>query len=153
MYSNFTEGASIILIILAVIGILIAIAVSIFVIISFCKLFQKAGEPWWKALIPLYSSWVETKMAGLAWWWFLIITGLSAVVSGVENPNYVFCMGLLLASFNYAFNLSKKFGKSNGFAVLLTLLPFVGFPILAFGKATYNADAEVDENGIFSIKK
>ena len=33
--------------------------------------------------------------------------------------------------------MAKKFGKSNGFAVLVALLPIIGLPILAFGSAQY----------------
>jgi hypothetical protein len=31
----------------------------------------------------------------------------------------------------------KNFGKSNGFTVGIVFLPFIFFPILAFGNATY----------------
>ena len=49
--------------------------------------------------------------------------------------------------------LAKKFGKSNGFAFLCTILPIIGIPILGFGSAKYNKDAKVDKNGIFSVEK
>lgn len=146
-------GASITLVILAILGALILCALGVLLIISYCKLFKKAGEAWWKALIPLYNSWIETKISGLAWWWFIIITVLGAVVLEASGDNYILSTAVLLTSFNYSFNLAKKFGKTNGFAVLMTFLPVVGFPILAFGNAKYNPKTVVDENGIFSIKK
>lgn len=136
---------------LIVIGILIAIAIIVVMIVAECKMFTKAGEKWWKALIPGYSTWVLTKITGLAWWWFpifAVLTGFTA--SGTQN--YVYPMALVLVSFNYSYNMAKKFGKSNGFALLVTILPVVGLPILAFGSATYNKEAPVDKNGIFSIE-
>ena len=150
---SLVNGASVAVIILAIVGALIALAVAVLIIISNCKIFKKAGEKWWKGLIPLYNSWVETRITGLGWWWFLIFAVLTAVLGAKDDLNFVVYMGLLLTSFNYNYNLAKKFGKTNGFAVLSTLLPIIGLPILAFGSAQYNADAEVDENGIFSIKK
>ena len=117
-------------------------------------MFKKAGEDWWKALVPLYNSWIETKICGLKWYWFLIYAVLLAIISRGENePNYIAAWGLLLTSFNYNFNLAKKFGKSNGFAVFNTILPFIGLPILAFGSAQYDKSVKVDDNGIFSTKK
>lgn len=151
-FADFFTGASVAIIVLALVLILIAVAVAILVIVANCKIFKKAGEKWWKGLIPLYSSWVETRITGLAWWWFLIFVGLTAIGLG-SSSNYVIYWGLLLTSFNYNFNLAKKFGKSNGFAFLTTILPIIGLPILAFGSAQYNEFAEVDKNGIFSLKK
>ena len=132
---------------------LIALAIIILIVIANCKIFAKAWEKWWKGLIPLYNSWIETKIAGLAWWWFLIFVALSYLVAGnVNNVNSIAAISLVLTSFNYCYNICKKFGKSNGFAVLCTFLPFIGLPIIAFGSAKYTKDAKVDPNGIFSIK-
>ena len=144
--NNFT-GAVLALIILLVIIVLVLV---VLVLVSNCKIFTKAGEKWWKGLIPLYNSWIETKITGLAWWWFPIFCGLTAC-TGFDSIQYVASMGLLLTSFNYNYNLAKKFGKSNGFAFLNTILPVIGLPILAFGSAKYNKDAVVDKNGIFSV--
>lgn len=146
-------GASVVATIFIVLLILIGLAVVVLMIIANCKLFKKAGEAWWKALVPLYNSWVETKITGLAWWWFLIFVVVTVLATERKDPNFLLYMGVILTSFNYNFNLAKKFGKTNGFALLTTLLPFIGLPMLAFGSATYNKDAIVDENGIFSIKK
>ena len=150
--NGWLSTASVAVIILVVVLGLIALAALVLIIIANCKLFKKAGEAWWKALIPLYNSWVETKITGLGWWWFLIFAIITAVFSYTEDGNFVVYMALLLTSFNYNYNLAKKFGKTNGFAVLNTLLPIVGLPILAFGSAKYDKDVKVDENGIFSIK-
>jgi len=150
-FENFaTLGAG--LIALFVVLAIICLAIIIFIIVCNCKIFAKAGQQWWKALIPLYNSWVETKIAGLAWWWYPIFVGLTALIAGRGGDNFVLCIALTLVSFNYCYGMAKKFGKSNGFAVLLAFIPIVGLPMLAFGSAKYDKDAKVDENGIFSIK-
>ena len=152
-FENLATGASIAVVIGVIIGALIVLGLIALILVANCKIFKKAGEAWWKGLIPLYNSWVETKIVGLAWWWFIIYFVLLAFIQGAEDQNFVVCMGLLLVGFNYSYNLAKKFGKSNGFAVLTTILPIIGLPILAFGSAEYDKDAKVDENGVFSIKK
>ncbi len=141
------------LVALAVILILVLIAVLIILIIAECKVFAKAGEKWWKALIPVYNSWVQIKFAGLAWWWFVIFCGLSLLGAGLKaDATAIVSMLLLLTSFNLNYNLARKFGKGNGYAFLCTFLPFIGYPMLAFGSATYDKDVKVDKNGIFSVE-
>ena len=141
------------LLVLAIFLCLIAIAVVVLVVIACARINVKAGEKWWKALIPLYNTWIQTKIVGLAWHWFVIFVVLFAWTFGVKNANSVWSMALVLVSFNYNYNLAKKFGKSNSFAFWCTLLPVIFLPILGFGSAKYNKDAAVDENGVFSLKK
>ena len=71
-------------IIVGLLVIALVLAILIFLIIAQCKLFSKAGEAWWKALIPVYNSWVETKITGLAWWWFPIYMGVASL-SGIKG--------------------------------------------------------------------
>ena len=147
---NNSTGATVAIVML---GILILIAIIALVLVANCLIFKKAGEKGWKGLIPLYNTWIETKISGLAWWWFPIFAGLTALTGYNISNSYVISMGLVLVSFNYNYNLAKKFGKSNGFAFLCTILPIIGLPILAFGSAKYDKSIKVDKNGIFSIEK
>ncbi|MBQ9019011.1 MAG: hypothetical protein IJ097_01700 [Bacilli bacterium] len=151
-YASIFGGMTAGLIIFFVFLGLLVLALAIFMIIAQCKIYTKAGEKWWKAFIPVYSTWVETKITGLAWWWCPIFLGVSAL-SGIKEFSYVPGFAVLIIAFNYSYNLAKKFGKSNGFAVLYTLLPIVGIPMLAFGSAKYNAKADTDKNGIFAVEK
>ena len=61
-------------------------------------------------------------------------------------------MLLLLTGFNLNYNLARKFGRGNGYAFLMTFLPVIGYPMLAFGSAKYEKEARVDKNGIFSVE-
>ena len=144
-FSQFTAAAVVVFILVA----LLVLAILVFMIIAQCKLFSKAGEAWWKALIPVYNTWIETKITGLAWWWCPIFLGVSCF-SGIKGLSAL-GFGIILISFNYNYNLAKKFGKSNGFAFLCTILPIIGLPILAFGSAKYDAKADTDKNGIFAV--
>jgi len=151
-FSDWLNGATAGLVVLAIFAFLIVLAAIILIVISNCKIFSKAGEKWWKALIPMYNSWIETRISGLAWWWYLIFVVLTAITTGPKS-NFILAMMLYLTSFNYCYCIAKKFGKSDGFAVLMSLLPFIGLPILAFGGAKYDSKVKVDKNGIFEIKK
>ena len=97
-------------------------ALIVFLIVCIWKIFQKAGEPGWKSIVPIYNSYTLTKLLFASGWYFLIML--------VPIANIVFEIML------YA-RLSKAFGKGIGFTLGLIFLPVIFFPILAFGSAQY----------------
>ncbi len=92
------------------------------VIIAWWKVFEKARQPGWKALIPFYNFYILLKIVGKPGWWLILIF--------IPFLNLVF----LIWTYNM---LSKSFGKDEAFTVGLILLGFVFFPVLAFGSAKY----------------
>jgi len=101
----------------------LSIAVWILVLVSWWKVFEKAGEKWWKCLIPIYNLYILLKIAGKPGRWLLLF------IVPIVNIVIIFMTYIALA---------KKFGKSGGFGVGLALLWAIFFPILAFWKAKYN---------------
>jgi hypothetical protein len=87
------------------------------------KIFTKAGEPGWAAIIPIYNVIVLLKIAGKPAWWIILL--LIPVVN--------FVISILVAA-----GLAKNFGKGTGFVVGLVLLPFIFYLILGFGSAQYH---------------
>ncbi|MHA3788497.1 DUF5684 domain-containing protein [Flavobacterium hauense] len=110
--------------------------VSIIVLVSYWKLFEKAGKPGWAVLIPIYSTLVLLEIIRKPWYWLLlmIIPGLG-IIWGI-----------------WALNLFvKSFGKSEGFTIGCLFLPYVFFPILAFSKDTnyiHNIPNEMNAIGV-----
>lgn len=102
---------------------IIFVLLAIFYIVTYWKIFTKAGVAGWKSIIPIYNQWTMLKIIGYNPW--LFITLIIPLVQIVP---------LLFVSFR----LAKVFGKSKVFGFFgLYLFSFVGYPILAFGKATY----------------
>ena len=99
-------------------------AILILLIVSVWKVFTKAGQPGWAAIIPIYNMVVLLKIVGKPIWW--IIGFLIPIVN-------------LVVAILVAVALAKSFGKGTGFAIGLILLGFVFFPILAFSDAKYTA--------------
>jgi Family of unknown function (DUF5684) len=88
----------------------------------FWKLFEKAGQPGWASLIPIYNAYILVKISGKpAWWLILLLIPVVDVIFGIWLCNMI----------------SKSFGKDEGFTVGLVLLGFIFFPILGFGGARY----------------
>lgn len=109
----------------AIIGI-IYLAVLVLMVASMWKIYVKANEPGWAAIIPIYNIVVLLKIVGKPIWWIvLFIIPLVSLVAAV----------LIYVSF------AKSFGKSTGFAIGMLLLPFIFIPMLAFSDATYQGPA------------
>lgn len=103
-------------------GSLFVLAVTLVVIASLWKVFTKAGEPGWAAIVPIYNVIVLAKIAGKEWWWGLLVL--------------LPCVGIII-SVILSIAVGEKFGKGTGFGIGLALLPFVFYPILGFGSAEY----------------
>ncbi len=108
------------------ISLIIQFAIGVVGIVALWKVFAKAGQPGWAALVPFYNLYVMTQVAGKPGWWVLLFF--------VPFVNIVLCFLLFIA-------FAQKFGKGAGFGVGLTLLTFIFMPILAFGDAQYDAAA------------
>jgi len=108
---------------------LVIMVIAVFMIVSMWKVFVKAGKPGWAALIPVYNIIVLLEIVGRPTWWVLLYF-LSVIP-------FVGWIGAMIVSVIVMIDLAKSFGKDTGFAILLILLPIVGFPMLAFGKDEY----------------
>lgn len=87
------------------------------------RIFTKAGEPGWAALIPIYNSLVYFRVCGKPWWYLLL--------SFIPGVGFVF---VILADIG----LARNFGKSDGFAAGLIFLPVIFLSILAFDNSQFN---------------
>lgn len=99
---------------------IICMAFVVVQIVAMWKLFKKAGRPGWASIIPVYNYIVLIQVAEAPMWYLALVF--------LVNP-----VGLLMTYIKVA----EKFGKSAGFGILIWFFPFVGLPILAFGKSQY----------------
>ncbi len=105
---------------------LIWLLVLVAVLAGMWKVFEKAGRQGWEAIIPIYNLYVLTIIVGQPWW--LVILSFIPVVG-------LFVMAYL------SFRLAERFGQELPFTLGLIFLPFVFYPLLGFGDATYTAPA------------
>ncbi|MDE0865185.1 MAG: DUF5684 domain-containing protein [Rubripirellula sp.] len=101
---------------------LIYFALIIVWIVGMWKTFDKAGKPGWAAIVPIYNMIVMLEVAGKPLWWILLLF--------IPLVNFVIVILIYL-------EVAERFGKGGGFAVGLIFLPFIFFPMLGFGDATY----------------
>ena len=101
---------------------IVELALLVLIIAALWRIFTKAGQPGWAALIPFYNLYVLLQVAGKPGWWLILML--------IPLVNLVILIITLSA-------LATKFGKGVGFTIGLILLPIVFYPILGFGGAKY----------------
>ena len=101
---------------------LLELALLVLLFVGMWKVFQKAGKPGWAAIIPIYNIIVLLEICGKPLWWIVLYF--------IPIVNFVAVVLVSIA-------LAKRFGKGVGFGIGIALLPFIFYPILGFGDASY----------------
>lgn len=91
-------------------------------VIACLKIFSKAGERWWKALIPIYNVYILTKIS--------FRSGFLCLLYLIPGVNVIFYL-------IHAYKLSKAFGHGILFALGLIVFEPVFVLILGFGRSKY----------------
>lgn len=100
----------------------IYLAIFVLIVAGFWKVFEKAGQPGWAALIPIYNLVVYLQVAGKPIWWILL---------------YFIPLVNLIVSVIVSLSVAERFGKSAAYAMGLLFLPFIFIPMLGFSDAKY----------------
>jgi hypothetical protein len=103
-------------------GGIIGLAIAILMIVAVWRVFTKAGQPGWAAIIPIYNTIILLRVAGKPWWWFLLL--------------FIPIVNIVIMIMAWV-GVAENFGKGMGFVIGLIFLPFIFTLILAFGSATY----------------
>ncbi len=112
-------------------GGLIVIIYLAFLAITFAGMwvtFEKANQPGWGSIIPIYNIILLLKVAGKPLWWLILMfIPLVSLIPAIIVP----------------FAIARNFRKGSGFGAGLLFLPFIFYPILGFGSAEYDPDVPV----------
>jgi hypothetical protein len=101
---------------------IICLAIGVFIIYSGWKVFEKAGQPGWAVIVPIYGFYILLKIAGKPGWWLIPML----------IPPITFIVFILVS-----ISVAQAFGKGTGFGLGLAFLGFIFLPILAFSDAQY----------------
>lgn len=109
--------------IVGLITLVIQLAIFGVVIAGMWKIFVKAGQPGWAAIVPIYNYYVLTQIVGRPILWFILM--------------FVPCANIV-ALFLITQDLAKSFNKSSGYGIGLFLLSPIFLPMLGFSDAQYS---------------
>jgi len=133
---------------------LVGLLLVIWFVICCWRIFKKAGEKSWKALIPIYSTYTLFQIAWkpMMFWVVVVISllGLTLFNTGIgflEVLSALLTGASILIWIILTYKLSKSFGHGDGFTIGLILLAPIFYGILAFGKSDYIGNkAALNEN-------
>lgn len=111
--------------VVGIILMLVYLAIIVAVIAGTWKAFQKAGEPGWAAIIPIYNVYIMIKIGGNDWWWLIL---------------FFIPLIQIIALFKIMIDVSKAFGQGVGFGLGLAILGFIFWPLLGFGDYEYQGE-------------
>jgi uncharacterized protein DUF5684 len=102
---------------------LFMLAIAVVAIIAMWRVFEKAGQPGWAAIVPIYNVYILTQIAGRpAWWIVLFFIPVANVIAGIV----------------ISIDVAKAFGQSAAWGViLLFIFALIGYLMLAFGNYRY----------------
>lgn len=100
-----------------------SILLCIFLFACKYKIYKKAGQKGWKALIPIYNTIILLRIVELPTWYILL---------------YIIPIVNIYVLFKSNIELAHKFGKSVEFGISLVFFPYICLPILAFDDVEYN---------------
>jgi hypothetical protein len=94
----------------------------LFMLFTMWRVFEKANQPGWYSVIPIFNLYIMLKIGGKPGWWLLLyIVPIANIVVAIWSLNMI----------------SKSFGKDEGFTFGLIFLSIIFWPILAFSRAKY----------------
>jgi len=113
---------------------LVMMVIAVVFIIGYWKVFEKAGQPGWAAIIPIYNAYILTQIAGRPGWWVLLLM--------IPFINVVIVLLLSI-------DIAKSFGQSAVFGVvMLFLLSAIGYLVLGFGNYRYIGPAAASASAV-----
>lgn len=114
-------------------------------VIGLWKMFTKAGQEGWKALIPVYNYYVLCNIVGLNPYWILILAicfllQAVPVIGGVLFTAATIYFGVILS-----ISTARSYGKEDAFAIGLFLLPPIFWLIIGLGNNKYEGAKSVKD--------
>lgn len=160
-------------IIVYVVIMLVALVVGIVGIVATWKLYEKAGEPGWSAIVPVYNFMQMCKIAFGNYkmaWIYLIITGgyfvlsitagIMNVMSGGDSTAVTLVSGLITMVFSIAlavvaaytyYMFAKSYGKSDAFCILSAIFGAITIIIMGFDNNTsYVGPRGIPQNNYYN---
>jgi hypothetical protein len=118
---------------LAVLLVLVVLAIA-----GLAKIFQKADRAPWLVVVPFYNIYIFSEICGYPGWWGFAFLGLALLSAFSIAISYLvnITFGVI-----FGYGLCKKFNKNYFYIALITVAPFIAYPILGFGKAKYKKNS------------
>lgn len=105
-----------------VVFILVGLAFTAFWVAGAWKMFEKAGQPGWGILVPIYNLLLIVRIAGSPDWMFVLL-----LIPFVNIVAHIFV----------SLELGKRFSKGPAFTIGLIFIPAVFYALIGFTSDEY----------------
>lgn len=119
--------------------------------IALWKAFTKAGEAGWKAIIPIYHTYIEYKLAGMKnWFWYGLLIAFIIWIIAAFIPDQqqlltnIACAIVWIIYIVVTFKFARKFGWGVFTSILFVLFYPICILILGFGSSKYEGKTVVE---------
>ncbi len=137
---------------MGIVWLLVGLVFGILAIIALWKAFEKAGEGGWKAIIPIYNTYIQYKIAGMKnWFWYTLIAAFVLwIIAGClgEESSAAWILTWISSAFGAIvwivalFKFARKYGWGVFASVLFVLFYPICILILGFGNYKYEGKEE-----------
>lgn len=115
---------------------ILCIALLLLMAAAWWVIFQKAGHPGWAAIIPIYNSYIQLKVANMSGMYLVAIVVLCLCLF-IPVLNIIAAIAIAVINIMMLCRIGAAFNKGTGFKVGMIFLPFFFLPALAFGSHKY----------------
>jgi len=131
----------------------VSILTQVLYFVFYIKIFEKAGQAKWKAVVPVYNEFILWKIGWNKLWFIVyLVISLGGAALPLAIHNIEASLAIYVASFIaytlirifFCINLSKSFGKSYWMALVLILFPLVGLAILSLGASLWHPENKMN---------
>lgn len=150
-----------------IIGIILSLIMYVLIAIGLWKMFEKAGEPGWKAVIPFYNFYVLFKLSWTPlWFWvslggsiFTFVFSILRVGAALVSVFVVFVILVFIATLLInciaMYKVSLAYGKPPIYTIGLIFLPYVFLMLIGLGKDKYKYSSGVPDAAkkFFTLKQ
>lgn len=105
----------------------VVLAWFVLLLVAGWKVYAKAGQHGWVALIPIINVLGLLKIVHRPWWWILLML--------IPIVNFVIWIILMV-------DLAKAFGHGVGMMLLLVIFTGIGYLVLGFGSSRYQLEPD-----------
>jgi len=117
--------------------------------IALWKAFTKAWEAGWKAIIPIYHTYIEYKISGMKnWFWYGLLIAVILWIIAAFVPDQqqlltdIACAIVWIIYIIVTFKFARKFGWGVFTSILFVLFYPICILILGFGSSKYEGKSE-----------
>lgn len=126
---DWSAGDTVLLLVFTILWLAFVVVMYAIVSILLGRIFKKAGQPQWKAWVPVYNQWTMLQLGGKPGWWALVM--LIPIVQIV---------GIVMLYISM-YNIGLKLQKSGVFVLWAIFFPLVWYVWLAVDKSVWDDKA------------